>query len=283
MLIPYNQALSTLPDNWKMQNFLDYLTEKGLTEIPKNPMEIRGYKDWLKDRGYKPTSISALLVPVRELYRTLGIDTRKILRGPHNLSTFLKDPVSEENSLKLLQYVDKQGNLRDMTIIRLMLYLGLRDVEVSRMDYGDFYELEREKWIVKIWGKKRDQKDEQKTVTNGLLRVFLAYKEERGRTAGHLAENEPMFIGHKKHRLRPDVVSQIVNKLMVDAGIKTKENSYRITAHSLRHTAITKIAKITRDPFKVQQFGRFRDLKTPMIYTHLAEEPEILMDWEGGL
>jgi len=270
-----NNALpDTLGSSWKSKVFKEYLAERGLFEIPRNPIEIKDYGQWLKNKGYKPTSIAALLSPVRELYRAIGIETRKIIKGPKKHLTFLRDPVPTEDVLKLLKYVKENCSLRDRLIVELMAYLGLRDIEISRMDRGDFYKQDDD-YILKLWRKGHEGKDKQKKVTNGLLATFLEYLNQ---TQGN--PNDPMFMSQKKCRLRPDTISHIVGNIMKSAGIKNAENSHRISPHSLRHTVGTIIAKQTKDVFAVQQMLDHADVRTSMIYIHNADSPENLINWE---
>lgn len=59
-------------------------------------------------------------------------------------------------------------------------------------------------------------------------------------------------------------ISRIAKKLMGEAGI----DSPRITAHSLRHTAVTFALLGGASVQDVQQMARHADISTTMIYAH---------------
>lgn len=266
-----------IPGTWPGKVFRQYLTEKGLSTIPANPWELEDYVPWLRESGYKATSIVALLAPVREMYRRIGIETKKIIKGPKNRVTFLRDPLSEENARKLMSYAETHCCLRDCLIVKLMLYLGLRDVEISRMDAGDFYPYD-DMHIVKLWRKGHAGKDIEKKVSGGLLKTFLEYREQEAFESHK--PGEPMFLGAYGDRIRPDVVSRTVARIMKKAGVKNAGNNHRISPHSLRHTAITKVAKETKNSFLIMQFADHEDLRYTKPYLHHVESPELAVNWE---
>lgn len=268
----------SIPENWKGKLFKDYLSEKGMKTFPANPWEIEDYVDYLKDLGYKPTTIVSIMTPVRKMYRRIGIETKGIVRGPKNRMTFLKDPVSEEDTGKLLKYVNERCKLRDRLIVKLMVYLGLRDIEITRMDVGDFFKQDGD-YIVKLWRKGHNGKDKQKKVVNGLLSTFLEYHSQKL----SCKPEDPMFIGSKGSRLHPTVVSRIVRQIMEKAGVKNSTNYNRITPHSLRHTAITKIAKETKNLLLTQEFADHEDPRITRVYMHNIESPETMISWEDNI
>ena len=68
----------------------------------------------------------------------------------------------------------------------------------------------------------------------------------------------------KGERLTPKSISTIVKQRLIDAGY----NSDRLTAHSLRHTAVT-LSLIGGLPLEeVQQFARHKNISTTQIYAH---------------
>jgi integrase len=269
-------AAPAIPSTWPGKVFRQYLTEKGLSTIPANPWELEDYVPWLRENGYKATSIVALLAPVREMYRRVGIETKRIVKGPKNRVTFLRDPLSEEDARALMSYAETHCSLRDCLIVKLMLYLGLRDVEISRMDAGDFFPFD-DTHIVKLWRKGHTGKDIEKKVSGGLLKTFLEYQEQESSTSRK--PSEPMFLGAYGDRIRPDVVSRTIARIMKKAGVKNASNSHRISPHSLRHTAITKVAKETKNSFLIMQFADHEDLRYTKPYLHHVESPELSIKW----
>ena len=82
---------------------------------------------------------------------------------------------------------------------------------------------------------------------------------------------QPLFSSlsnnSKGQRLSPKSISSIVKHRLIDAGY----NSDRLTAHSLRHSAVT-ISLIGGLPLEeVQQFARHKNISTTQIYAHNLE------------
>jgi integrase len=256
-----------------MTRLREYLDEIGYDGLPADPRGMKGYRSWLEDRHYAPNSVSACLAPVRLIYSTLlGVDTAKIIRSPKRAQGFLKDPVSEEDTAKLLRFVSEKACIKDRAMVYLMVYLGLRDVEVSRLDIGDFYK-EDDLYFLRLWRKAHSGKDVRKEVSGDLLTVLMAYLATvSGRTVG-----EAMFQG-QRGRIHPVTVGTTVSRIMQACGVKNADNTHRITPHSLRHTAITMYMKATGDIRGAQRFADHTDPRTTEIYAHdVGIRPETVL------
>ena len=85
---------------------------------------------------------------------------------------------------------------------------------------------------------------------------------------GTVAVTDPLFAStsnnSKGRRMTTRSVSGIVKDRLVAAGY----DSSRLTAHSLRHTAVTLSLLGGEDLQRVQQFARHSNLATTMIYAH---------------
>ncbi len=270
--VPIDVSVIPLPDtgDWRVRLLREYLASLGHDTLPLDPREMSGYRGFLTCKGYKPNSIAYCLAPVRAAYRLIGLETAKIIRGPRRSFGYLKDPVSRTDTRKLLRYVDGNCGLRDRLIVYLMAYLGLRDVEISRLDMGDTF-VEDDRLKARIWGKKRDGKDTRISLGSEVALLMLDYLGTLDRKVG-----EPMFLGRKGCRLRPHVISRIVSEIMRSAGVKNEGNDHRITPHSLRHTAVTTVLKKTGSIRKAQRFARHIDVRSTEVYAHDVEDtPEI--------
>jgi integrase/recombinase XerD len=248
---------------WRLDRLREFLAEMGYEGLPADPRKMEGYREFLEKKGYKPNSVANALVPIRLVYLTvLGINTSKIIRAPKRPLMHLKDAVPEGETKQLLSWTDEHCSRRDRLWIRLMVYLGLREIEISRLDVGDFFP-EDDVYRLRVWGKGRGQKDQKLKVENGLLRVMLQYHEEiQGRKIG-----EPMFSG-QRGRVHPATISKVVTNIMRGAGVKREENTLRLTPHSLRHTAVTKVLKESGSIRTAQLFARHTDSRTTEIYAH---------------
>jgi len=275
MLASKENIIPVLLDNtatdWRARLFLDYLKEKGLDVIPQNPRDVADYASWLEGKDYKHNSILVILKYVRELYRTAGIETKNIFKGPRNSTNFFRNPVLEEDIRKLLKYVNEKCSLRDQLILKIMVYQGLRDAEISHMDVGDFYKHE-DGYFVKLWRKGYTGKDRQDKVVNYVLATFLEYHMWRLSTncrhnkGKNCQPDDPLFISQKGCRMRPDTISHLVSLIMKKAGVKAETNDNRISAHSLRHTAITPTANKPGNFMLTKKCAAYEDMRIVDIY-----------------
>ena len=85
-------------------------------------------------------------------------------------------------------------------------------------------------------------------------------------------ETEPLFTSlsnnNKGQRLTTRSVSGVVKERLKKAGY----NSSRLTAHSLRHTAVTLSLLAGKNLAEVQQFARHVNITTTMIYNHALDK-----------
>ena len=89
---------------------------------------------------------------------------------------------------------------------------------------------------------------------------------------GTTDETEPLFTSLSNHnrgeRLTTRSISGIVKSRLKKAGY----NSSRLTAHSLRHTAVTLSLLAGKNLAEVQQFARHINISTTMIYNHALDK-----------
>ena len=99
---------------------------------------------------------------------------------------------------------------------------------------------------------------------------------------------EPLFVSYGRNsrgrRLSFRSISRIVKQAMAAVGLV----SPRLTAHSLRHTAVTLALKEGATLQQVQQFARHRQIETTLRYAHNLEYamnpcPQLVMDLSGRL
>lgn len=118
-----------------------------------------------------------------------------------------------------------------------------------------------------VRGKGRDGKSDRVTVPDdvvGMLHHWIASR-------GNVSKDEPLFVSlgarNDGGRLCSRTVSQIVKRALVDAGF----DSPRLTAHSLRHTAVTLALMSGASLQEAQQYARHSRMETTQIYAHNLE------------
>ena len=232
--------------------------------------DILLYKDHLKSQGLSPFTVSGYMTAVRKFFEWAEgeghyLNIAKGVKGAKKPKGFRKDPLTVSQIKGLLKSIDRttiQGK-RDHAILNLLIRTGLRTIEVVRADVGDIRQ-EGGEAVLWIQGKGRDSKDEFVLLTNDTLEPIKGYLATRG----PVSDNEPLFVSgsHRNtgKRLTTRSIRRIVKNRLRGIGI----DDGRLTAHSLRHTAITLSLIGGATIQEAQTLGRHSSIDTTMIYAH---------------
>ena len=203
------------------------------------------------------------------LYRNIADN----VRAPRiRQDTQHRDALQEEDVRRILDSIDRStpAGKRDYAMILLAVTCALRIIEIQRADIADIQTIAGEA-VLFIQGKGRDEKDEYKKLIPAVMDAIRDYLQTRpGAKTG-----EPLFIsisnrpgtdgnGQPTHRIAEPSISRIIKNRLKAAGY----NSNRITAHSLRHTAVTMLLKAGATIQEAQQYARHFCIKTTVIYAH---------------
>jgi len=142
----------------------------------------------------------------------------------------------------------------------LIIRTGLRTSEVVRANIDNIQQNGGET-VLWIKGKGKDSKDEFVVLTEQTLKLIGDYLIRR-RT---LKENKPLFPSscsrNNGERLTTRSIRRIVKQYLRKIGLDSK----RISAHSLRHTAITFSLKAGATLQEAQMLGRHTSISTTFI------------------
>lgn len=232
--------------------------------------DIIAYKDYLT-ANYSASTVSAYMTAVRQFYTwistTYGVpDIAKGVKGSKKAQGFKKDPLSLEQIRTVLNGIDTEtpDGLRDYALLSLMIHTGLRVIEVQRADITDIRNI-MGRSVLFIQGKGRDEKDNFVILSPKVLQALQSYIKARGKT---LDSEAPLFVSssdrNREGRLTTRSISRIVKERFRDAGI----DSSKLTAHSLRHTAITMALLGGATIQQAQAMARHSNVNTTMIYAH---------------
>lgn len=239
-----------------------------------NRLDILAYRDSLLEAGKSAYTIQAYLASVRQLYAWLETEkvypdiTRGIKPGKKPRG-FRKDILSEDSLRLVLASIDTDSleGKRDYAIVNLLARTGLRTVEVQRAAIGDLRQepgLEASERVLWIQGKGRDSKDDYVLLTAAAVQPITDYLRARGKTQ----DTEPLFCScsdrNAGQALTTRSLSRIVKQALRAAGL----DSDRLTAHSMRHTAISLAVAGGASLQQVQAMARHTDPKTTMTYFH---------------
>ena len=254
-----------------VKQFLAYLKDNRITQPTKE--DLINYKTQLASTNHKPATITAYIMAIKQFFKWLeekGFypDIAKNVKGARISTEHKKDALTAKQARKLLQSIDTSTvkGLRDYAIILLTITGGLRTVEVSRADIKDI-RAAGEHTALYIQGKGHTEKDEPVIIPEETQEALRAYLKERGATT-----KEPLFTStanrNAGQRLTTNSISRIIKGHLEAAGLI----SDRLSAHSLRHTAITQAIKGGANLQEVQQFARHTNINTTLIYAHNLEK-----------
>ena len=254
-----------------LRQLFTYFSMNGIKQPRRE--DVIAFRDDLKASGHKPTTIQNYITAARLFFSWTaqeGIypNVAEHLKGAKLDREHKKDYLTSRQVREVLGSVDRSSpkGVRDYAILTLMVTGGLRDIEIARADIGDL-RTAGESTVLYIQGKGRQEKTEYVKIPAQVETAIRAYLKSRD-TANTA---EPLFTSisnnSKGKRLTTRSISGIVKSRLKAAGF----NSERLTAHSLRHTAVTLALLAGRDITEVQQFARHANITTTMIYNHSLE------------
>lgn len=257
-----------------LRQMFKYFSEHGVNN--PNREDIIFFKKDLEERNLKHTTIALYLASARRFFAwceatgiyaniATGIKAPRIDSG-HKKDCLSATQIKEilgEMKAGFLNPLPLEEKLRNYAILTLITTCGLRTVEITRANVEDMRNVAGVTCLY-IQGKGRTDKSEFVKITEPVEKAIREYLKTRGNVKG----NEPLFTSCSKRnyggRLTTRTISGICKQAMKKAGF----NSPLLTAHSLRHSAVT-LALIAGESLSdVQAFARHKSLNTTMIYAH---------------
>lgn len=177
--------------------------------------------------------------------------------------------LSKEDCQRFIRVIEQKSNqqIRDVTIILLFLYTGIRMSELTQLDM-EHVDLSNQ--TLRVYGKGRKERLIPllpKLVTR--LEQYIQYRNDiLGDEAYRLA---PFFIAHYKNnwqRTHRRTVHEIFMRFSKDARLDHKHFS----AHKLRHTFATLLYSQGVDLIEIKTLLGHTNLSTTEIYTHTSTD-----------
>ena len=263
--------------------FFGWCTEKKHTQL--NREHILSYKEYLKnDRELAAFTIGGYLTAVRRFFEWLEATEQhsniaRGIKGPARKRGFKKDALTVDQAKLILGSIKRTtlSGKRDYAMINLMLRTGLRTIEIARALREDICKQGGET-VLYIHGKGRDSKDELVLLTAYTLEPLEEYFKARG-----LVKNEdPLFASHSTKNFGKKMTTRSVSRIVKIVFRKVNMDDSRLTAHSLRHTAITLSLLAGATPQEARAMARHSDINTTLIYAHninrIKQAPEKKID-----
>ena len=271
-----------------MKRFFKWIEESKRNLNCLTTADILSYKRYLIGSDLSELTINSYIVAVRRfyswaersgLYKDIARTVRAIRQNTClEDEDFLKMDLSEEESVKLLKYF-KERSLRDYAIVNLMLRMGLRTIEVARLNVG-WIKYFRGQRRLQVWRKGMDKASER--VTLGFPDPAWEPISEYLSTREDIADDQPLFVtegagghsngkvykSHNNERMSTRLIQMIIKKGLRSIGL----DSHEYSAHSLRHTCAVMMLIKGANVNDIQRQLGHASPKTTMIYLKSLEK-----------
>lgn len=255
-----------------IRQLFNYFSSNSITKPERE--DILAYKEKLKANGYKPATVQNYITACKVFFKWTAQEgyypnIAEHIKGAKIDKEHKKDYLTSSQVKDILENIEKEDiqGLRDYAIILLMVTGGLRTIEVIRADVADLRTI-GDCTVLYLQGKGREEKTEYIKISAPVEKAIRKYLQKRKT----VDETAPLFTSlsnnNKGKRLTTRAISGIVKERLKKSGY----DSSRLTAHSLRHTAVTLSLLAGKNLAEVQQFARHSNIATTMIYNHSLEK-----------
>ncbi|MDQ2729717.1 MAG: tyrosine-type recombinase/integrase [Actinomycetota bacterium] len=238
---------------------------EALSEANVRDWAVRDYKRHVKTANrWAPSSVNQALAAIDNFYRSLGGGRPEVTR--EDLAQVAPRALTEAEQRRFLRAVEGCPSARDRAIATVFFYTALR---LSALDVGDL-SISARRGRARVRSGKGDAYRE--VPLNSACRSALdewgrARGEQLGALAevhGALAETDALWVSRTGGRISARAVDLIIRRLAKDARLE-------LSAHTLRHTAVTNLIRSGADVVMVAEIAGHRRLDTTRRYSLPSE------------
>lgn len=252
-----------------VKQYLQFIEKYGMN--PQSAETVKEYKRHLLGIGYKTSTVNSYITSTKRFYAYLEEvgackNVAKKVKKVHETKDFKKDCLTVQQAKNVLCTLNTEGltGKRDYALMCLLLYTGLRTIEVARAQVGDIRN-KGNATVLYVQGKGHTEKDSFVVLPERVQDALNEYLKARPETlttenplfacTGNRATNKPLHVKS---------ISRIVKGIFKENGLVSE----RLTAHSTRHTACTLALSSGASLQDVQQMARHQNINTTLIYSH---------------
>lgn len=251
-----------------LKQFSNYLKSNSITYPTRET--VIAYREDLKQTK-KANTVQLYLIAVKQFFKWTACEgiypnIADNVKGVTVSKGSKKDYLTTSQVKDVLTSIQKSNvkGKRDYAIIALMVTCGLRDIEVSRANVEDL-RTRQDSTVLYLQGKGRDDREDYVIIPHEVEKAIREYLHARD------SDSTALFTSNSNHgkgnRLTTRSISRIVKNAMKYIGL----DSERLTAHSLRHTAVTQSLIEGESLQEVKDFARHSNINTTLIYAHNLE------------
>ncbi|MER3524826.1 MAG: integrase [Ignavibacteria bacterium] len=237
--------------------------------------DVERYKHHLvAAKRLSPVSISTYLTALRCFCRflvahdALPYNPAAEVEGVASPRQHRRASLSPDELTRLLDTLSVENELasRNSAIIMLMVECGLSEVEIVRLNIGDYIK-DGARRILAVQGKGKTSKDDRIVVTGAAAHAMDRYIAWRRKNAGDELDTAlALFVSVGPRspgaRLTTRTICAMVNRHLRKAGIKR----HNVTPISLRHTAARRMADAGASPDEIRTRMRLGTVQTALLY-----------------
>ena len=279
-----------------LKQFFRFLSSNNISSPAYD--DILLFKKELESKNCKSATIALYLASVRRFFS--WCEQKKVypnisigVKAPRQDRGHKRDFLGAKQLRLVLDTIDRSTleGKRDYAIMVLMCVGGLRTIEISRANVDDVRTL-GDFTVLYVQGKGRKDRTEFVKLPEPVLKAINEYLKERANcvegssnsgnssNSSHLGNSsnpsnpsggDALFAStsnrNRNGRLTTRTISGIAKRAMRKAGF----DSPRLSAHSLRHSAVTLSLLAGADLAEVQAFARHSNISTTQIYSHAVD------------
>jgi integrase/recombinase XerD len=236
-----------------LERFADWLQEAGTDLDGYARMDIQQYVDALLSQGKRAASVRKVFFAIRAFSVASGnqeaVTDIRLPQAP-NVLQIAPDSLDRVERNRLMRELDRTGKRRDIAIVWLLIYTGLRVNELVSLNRSDLVISER-KGSIRVVGK--GNKERVIPLAPEARRAIQMYLEERH------DPNPALVLSNRGGRIS---VRRVQNMLQ----------RYGVHPHQLRHTFITGLVREGEDMAVVQSLSGHASADMVMRYSRPTEE-----------
>jgi integrase/recombinase XerD len=250
-----------------IKQFAKWLSQNRITAPTRQ--DIITYRDNLKI-NHKPTTVQNYITAVKIFFSWTeqeGIypNIAKHVKGAKLDREHKKDYLTADQVKTILNDMDRKSDQgrRDYAIFILMVTGGLRTIEIQRANIEDL-RTSGGVPVLYVQGKGHTERNEFIKVIPQAEAAIRDYLKTRPEATG----SAPLFASLSHNNLGGRMTTRSISQICKNAMKAAGYNTPRLTAHSLRHTAVTLALLGGATLQEAQAFARHANITTTEIYAH---------------
>ena len=213
---------------------------------------VRDYKRHVKTEArWAPASVNQALAAIDNFYRSLGAGRPDVAR--EDLPQLAPRALEEDEQRRFLRAVEASPSPRDRAIATVFFYTALRLSELAALELEDVSVTAR-RGMVRVRAGKGDAYREV-PLNSACRKALDDWSEARA-----ASEVGALWLSRQGTRMSSRAIDLVIRRLAKDAGLV-------LSAHTLRHTAVTNLIRSGADVVLVAEIAGHRRLDTTRRYS----------------